>query len=156
MGRAFALIAVGSLLLGAGTALAQNNPSNDWNGSHQFRTLQQMQVRLLEAEMIERKRGDYYEEFGRTNATIHYNTHVEGNVNNDNSRNITNNLPEGYDGDFDQSERTTTAVGAINNTTIDISNGSNINIDSRADSVGCQDGAIRIGQPGLGGSGVTC
>lgn len=156
MARALTFLVAGTLLLGTGAAWAQSNPSNDWNGSHQFRTPQQMQIRLLEAEMIERKRSDYYDEFGRTNATFHYNTNVEGDVNNDNSRNYTNNLPEGFNGDFDQSERTTTAVGAINTTTIDISNGSNIGIESGAHSVGCQDGAIRIGLSGMGGATASC
>lgn len=156
MVKKLVLLAVGILLFGAGTASAQSNPSNDWNGSHQFRTPQQIQIRLLEAEMIERKRSDYYDEFGRSNATIYYSTNVEGDVNNDNSRRFTNNFPDGYDQPVDQSERTTTAVGAINNTAIDISNGSNINIDSRADSVGCQDGGIRIsGTPGGTSSGFA-
>jgi|SRR5690554_182569 len=147
----------GFLMITGGLAHAQNNPSTDWNGSHQFRTPQQIQIRLLEAEMIERKRSDYYDEYGRSNATIYYSTNVEGDVNNNNSRNITNNFPHGYDQPLDQSETTTTAVGAINNTTIDISNGRNINVTSRADSNGCQDGGIRIsGQAGLGSGFAGC
>ncbi len=147
----------GFLMITGGLAHAQNNPSTDWNGSHQFRTPQPIQIRLLEAEMIERKRSDYYDEYGRSNATIYYSTNVEGDVNNNNSRNITNNFPHGYDQPLDQSETTTTAVGAINNTTIDISNGRNINVTSRADSNGCQDGSIRIsGQAGLGSGFAGC
>ncbi|HLS68514.1 MAG TPA: hypothetical protein VK035_04165 [Kiloniellales bacterium] len=156
MAKKLVLLTAGVLLLSAGTASAQSNPSNDWNGSHQFRTPQQIQIRLLEAEMIERKRSDYYDEFGRSNATIYYSTNVEGDVNNDNSRRITNNFPDGYNQPLDQSERTTTAIGAVNTTAIDISNGSNINIQSRADSVGCQDGGIRIsGMPGGASSGFA-
>src|SRR5690554_2633281 len=145
----------GFLMITGGLAHAQNNPSTDWNGSHQFRTPQQISVRLLEAEMIERKRSDYYDEFGRTNVNV--TTNVNGNLTNDYSRNITNHFPDGFNAPVDQSERSTTAVGAINSTTIDISNGSNINIESRADSVGCQDGGIRIGTPGqVGGMAASC
>lgn len=155
MAIARVVIVAGILLGSTGAASAQNNPSTDWNGSHQFRTPQQITVRLLEAEMIERKRSDYYDEFGRTNVNV--TTNVSGNMTNDYSRNITNHFPDGFNGPVDQSERSTTAVGAINNTTIDISNGSNINIESRADSVGCQDGGIRIGTPGqVGGMAASC
>lgn len=138
------LLIICSVALPAANAAAQsNNPSSDWNGSYQFRSPQQMQIRLLEAEMIERKSNDYYAEFGRTNATVYYNTTVEGDQNNDSSRTITNNFPDGYDQPLDQSETSTTAVGALNTTTIDISNGSNVSINSSAGSTGCQDGAIR-------------
>lgn len=149
------IVAAGILVGSAVAASAQNNPSTDWNGSHQFRTPQQISVRLLEAEMIERKRSDYYDEFGRTNVNV--TTNVNGNLTNDYSRNITNHFPDGFNAPVDQSERSTTAVGAINSTTIDISNGSNIAIHSRADSVGCQDGGIRIGTPGqFGGMASSC
>lgn len=142
--KSWLLISCGVVLACASTAAAQsNNPSSDWNGSYQFRSPQQMQIRLLEAEMIERKQNDYYAEFGRTNATIYYNTNVNGDQNNNSSRNITNNFPEGYDQPMDQSETATTAVGALNTTTIDISNGSNVSVNSSAGSTGCQDGAIR-------------
>ncbi|WP_366554463.1 hypothetical protein [Aquibaculum sediminis] len=145
------------LLWSANAAAQSNNPSSDWNGSYQFRSPQQIQVRLLEAEMIERKSNDYYSEFGRSNTTVYQNTNVEGDVNNDNSREFTNNFPEGYDQPLDQGDTTTTAVGAINNTAVDISNGSNINIDSLADSAGCQDGGIRVSSnPGQSGGFAGC
>lgn len=153
MRNSIAAIAAAGVLLGAAAAMAQDRtPSADWNANWGFPSAAQSNLRLLQAELIEKKQRDFYSEFGRT--TVHSTTVVHGDLNHDASQTIHNHLPDGYQGTIDQSTKTTTAVGAINNTTIDISNSSNIDISSSAGSQGCQDASINIAA-GTAGDGLT-
>ncbi|MFA5490820.1 MAG: hypothetical protein WC284_16695 [Candidimonas sp.] len=107
---------------------AQNtaSPATDWGGNYTFSSTAEKNLRLLQADLIEKREHGYYESIGRNtiNQTI--------------TNNTTNNIGQN-----------TNAIGAVNNSTTNIDvNGSNNNIDisNVADSTGCQDGSVNIGE----------
>lgn len=119
---------------------AQNtiSPATDWNGNYNFSSTADRTLRMLQADMIEKREQGYYESLGKTtvNQTI--------------TNNTTNTTEIGQN---------TNAIGSVNNTTtnIDLSgDNNNIDISSTSTSNGCQDGSVNIGQSGSNSSASGC
>jgi len=115
-------------LAGSTSAGAQNvaSPAVDWSGNYTFSSTADRNIRLLQADLIEKKEHGYYESLGK-------------NIIN---QRITNNTTTTIG-------QNTNAVGAINNSTNNINLNGNenyIDISNIADSTGCQDGSVNIGE----------
>lgn len=121
------LCTAGLIILSSSTGVwAQNvvSPAVDWNGNYTFTSTTDRNLRLLQADMIEKKEQGYYESLGK----------ITQNINNTTITKIGQN---------------TNAIGAVNNSTNNINlngNNNNIDISNLADSTGCQDGSINIGE----------
>lgn len=109
------------------TSFAQstNSPAADWNGNYGFSSTSGRNLRLLQADIIEKKEQGYYDSIGQTTLNVTNNSTTINNIG-----------------------QQTTSVGVINNSTnnIDIRNSNNVNVDAKntAISHGCQDSTIRI------------
>ncbi|WP_188720936.1 hypothetical protein [Nitratireductor aestuarii] len=115
-------------LTGSTGVWAQNvvSPAVDWNGNYTFTSTADRNLRLLQADLIEKKEQGYYESLGKTSIT----------------QNVTNNTTTTIG-------QNTNAIGAVNNSTNNINlngNNNNIDISNLADSTGCQDGSVNIGE----------
>lgn len=120
-----------TLVIGAiSTSSAQStmSPATDWTGNYSFSSTADRNLRLLQADMIEKREKGYYESLGKT--TI--------------NQTVTNNS-------ITKIGQNTNAIGSVNNTTtnIDLSgNNNSIDISSSSNSNGCQDGSVNIGHSG--------
>ena len=150
----FASAVLASVLLAVPVA-AQNNsfPSNDWNSSWGFSSTAERSLRLLQADLIEKGEGDYYDQVGTSYNTIYQNIqndNSQGQMRVEASDGATIDVHNHTGDDIGQSNNTN-VIGAINQseTTIDIEGTDNIiSAINGADSTGCQDGGISIDSTG--------
>jgi len=104
------------------------SPATDWTGNYSFSSTADRNLRLLQADIIEKKEQGYYESLGKTT------------INQSVTNNTTSTTTIGQN---------TNAIGSVNNTTTTIDlNGNNnaIDISSASTSNGCQDGSVNIGE----------
>lgn len=152
------------LLTGAALALpapAQNVslPSNDWNGSWGFSSVAEQQLRLLQADIIEKKEEGYYESLGDQTITITNNYdmsqgRMEVTASGGAQLDISNRT-----GTNSKIGQNTNVIGAINEseTNIDVEgSGNNVEASNRALSEGCQEGSIAIRSPNATPGTATC
>lgn len=119
---------------------AQNTflASPDWSGNYSFSSTGDRNLRLLQADILEKHEQGYYESLGKTTVNQYVNT----TVNNDN-----------------RYGKTTNAIGAYNQSTNTVNiNGSNNNLDisNSAESAGCQDASINISESGTSAGSAGC
>lgn len=134
------VIGATATLFSATVSFAQNtmSPATDWTGNYSFSSSTDRNLRLLQADMIEKREQGYYESLGKTtlNQTITNHTTTNNNIG-----------------------QNTNAIGSVNNTTTNIDltgNNNSINIDSNSTSNGCQDGSVNIGETGTMSSTSGC
>lgn len=128
-------------------SIALAGPSNEWSEAWTPRTNATANNRLLQADLIEKKDVGYYDRIGIN--TTHYNGDFY----------ITNDYRKGNWGDItatqggevalpmDNSDTTTTAIGAYNNTDNSVhvvGDKNSVDISNIANSRGDQDGSIRF------------
>lgn len=131
---------------------AQNTflASPDWSGNYSFSSTGDRNLRLLQADILEKHEQGYYESLGKTTVNQYVNT----NINTDNSTNIDGNLI--YDSSGQQN---TYSVGAINNSSTTINNNgnyNNIDVSNSAESEGCQNASINISESGTSAGSAGC
>ena len=136
-----ALVLVASTpAMGGGTSLA----SPDWNGSWAFRTSSSKQLHLLQADVIEKGEGDYYDNLGKTEYNIHQDQR-QGNFG-DVTVESGGQVDKVYHTGDDIGQNTNT-IGAVNTSTNEIridGSGNVLDLANVADSNGCLNGAITV------------
>lgn len=135
------LAVLGAVLDGVqgGVATAAEVTSRDWSSNYSFSTAASKALILQQADLIKKAESDYYDGLGKT---------VIGTVNNYDQQGIFNNVTAstGAMVPIDDKYSVTTSVGATNTSTTSVTNSGNGNVDvsSGAESIGSQDGSVRI------------
>jgi hypothetical protein len=137
------LVVLGAVLDGVlgGVATAADVTVRDWSSNYSFSTAASKALILQQADLIKKAESDYYDGLGKT---------VIGTVNNYDQQGIFNNVTAstGAMVPIDDKYSVTTSVGATNTSTTSVTNSGdgNVDVSSGAESVGSQDGSVRIDQ----------